>query len=174
VDLAAHIEPALLDEAIDGGLAVRLVTVEGLLAEAVRLARPGRSGPAQLTGRLEERGFAGAPAPSVLESRALRLLVASSIRVENCEVVVKGTGYRLDIQLEGGLFVEVDGYSYHWSPEQKRYDDARRNKLRLMGFEILVYDWQTVTKHGRQMAEEIRVALATRQNRARAAGSKRL
>jgi hypothetical protein len=25
------------------------------------------------------------------------------------------------------LFVELDGYAYHWSPEQKRHDDARRN-----------------------------------------------
>jgi len=162
VDLASYAEVALLDEAMYFGLAIRLVTVEGLLAEAERLARPGRSGPAQLTRRLEKRGFAGAPAPSVLESRALRLLAASGAKVEKCEVVVEGTGYRLDIQLEGPLFVELDGYAYHWSPEQKRYDDARRNKLRLMGFEILVYDWQTVTKRGRQMAEEIRVALAMR------------
>ena len=40
------------------------------------------------------------------------------------------------------MFVEVDGYAYHWSPEQKRYDDARRNKLWLRGFTVLVYDWQ--------------------------------
>jgi very-short-patch-repair endonuclease len=162
VDLAGSAEPALLDEGIDAVLAVRLVTVEGLLAEAARLARHGRSGPKQLTERLEKRGFAGAPAPSVLESRALRLLAASKVKVEKCEVVVEGTGYRLDIQLEGSLFVELDGYAYHCSPEQKRYDDARRNKLRLMGLEILVYDWQTVAKHGRQMVEEIRGALAMR------------
>jgi len=90
--------------------------------------------------------------------------------VEKCEVVVEGAGYRLDLQLEGGLFVELDGYSYHWSPDHKRYDDARRNKLRLLGFEILVYDWQTVTKQGRRMVEEIRTALATRQYRRSGAG----
>ncbi len=168
VDMAGDAEPALLDEAIDAGLAVRLVTVEGLLAEAARLGRYGRSGPAQLTRRLAKRGFIGAPAPSALESRALRLLVASRVRVERCEVVVEGTGYRLDIQLAGGLFVELDGYTYHWSPDQKRYDDARRNKLRLLGFEILVYDWQTVTRQGRRMVEEIRTALAMRPDRASA------
>ncbi len=165
VDLAGDVEPALLDEAIDAGLAVRLVTVEGLLAEAERLGRYGRSGPAQLTRRLAKRGFVGAPAPSVLESRALRLLAAGRVKVEQCEVVVEGTGYRLDIQLAGGLFVELDGYTYHWSPDQKRYDDAWRNKLRLLGFEILVYDWQTVTKQGSRMVDEIRTALATRRDR---------
>jgi very-short-patch-repair endonuclease len=166
VDIAGVAEPALLDEAIDTGLAVRLVTVEGLLAEAERLARHGRRGPAQLTERLTKRGFSGAPTPSVLESRALRLLAASRVRVERCEVVVEGTSYRLDIQLEGDLFVELDGYAYHWSPDQKRYDDARRNKLRLMGFEVLVYDWHTVTNQGCRMVEEIRMALATRRSRA--------
>ncbi len=165
VDMAGDAEPALLDEAIDAGLAVRLVTVDGLLAEASRLGRHGRSGPAQLTRRLAMRGFTGAPVPSVLESRALRLLAASKVKVEQCEVVVEGTGYRLDIRLAGGLFVELDGYTYHWSPDQKRYDDARRNKLRILGFEILVYDWQTVTRQGRQMVEEIRAALATRRDR---------
>ncbi len=165
VDLAGDAEPALLDEAIDVGLAVRVVTVEGLLAEAARLGRYGRRGPAQLTRRLAKRGFAGAPVPSVLESRALRLLAANRVRVEQCEVVVEGTGYRLDIQLAGGLFVELDGYTYHWSPDQKRYDDARRNKLRLLGFEILVYDWQTVTRDGRRMVDEIRTALATHRDR---------
>jgi len=168
VDMAGVAEPALLDEAIDAALAVRLVTVEGLLAEAARLGRHGRSGPAQLTRRLAKRGFTGAPAPSALESRALRLLAASRVRVEQCEVVVEGTGYRLDIQLAGGLFVELDGYTYHWSPDQKRYDDARRNKPRLLGFEILVYDWQTVTRQGRRMVEEIRTALAMRPDRASA------
>jgi len=165
VDIAGVAGPAVLDEAIDVALAVRLVTVEGLLAEAARLARHGRSGPAQLTERLAKRGFSGAPAPSVLESRALRLLAANKVGVRKCEVVVDGTAYRLDIQLEGGLFVELDGYAYHWSPDHKRYDDARRNKLRLMGCEILVYDWQTVTRQGSRMVDEIRLALATRQLR---------
>jgi very-short-patch-repair endonuclease len=88
------------------------------------------------------------------------LFAANRIQVERCEVVVEGAAYRLDIQLGGGLFVELDGYAYHWSPEQKRYDDARRNKLRLLGYDILVYDWETVTKDGNRMAREIRAALA--------------
>jgi hypothetical protein len=172
VDLAGGPEPFLLHEAVDSALAVRLVTVEGLLNAAARLARRGRRGPKQLVKHLEQRGFAGAPAPSVLESRALRLLAANRITVESCEVLVEGTRYRLDIQLEGGLVVELDGYAYHWSPDQKRYDDARRNKLRVLGYEILVYDWQSVTRKQREMVGEIRAALALRRQQvaARAAG----
>ena len=40
--MAADSPPALLDEALDAALASRLVTVEGLTAEAMRLKGPGR------------------------------------------------------------------------------------------------------------------------------------
>ena len=70
--------------------------------------------------------------------------------------------YRLDVQLEGRLFVELDGYAYHWSPEHKSHDDARPNKLRLLGPEILVYDWQTVTKAPHLFVRKVKAALTNR------------
>jgi very-short-patch-repair endonuclease len=162
VDMAANSPPALLDEAVDAALASRLVTVEGLTAEAMRLKGPGRRGPARLMKCLAGRGFVGAPAPSALESRALRLLSGPGIKIERCETEVRGLGYRLDIQLQGPVFVEVDGYAYHWSPEQKRYDDARRNRLRLAGFSVLVYDWRTVVNEPGRLLAEVRQALSSR------------
>ena len=74
VDLAAIADPGSLDEAIDVALAKRLVTVEGLVA-----VEPGGKTPeAPGTGRADRpaptpRGLAAVPAPSVLESRTLRL-----------------------------------------------------------------------------------------------------
>ncbi len=162
VDLAATSKPTLLDAAIDAALARRLVAVEGLLAEALRMKRSGRRGPAQLMAALKRRGFVGAPSPSVLESRTLRLLKSAGVKVEQCEAVVEGGRYRLDVQLEPHLFLELDGYAYHWSPEQKRYDDARRNTLRLHGHEILVYDWTVITKDGGRLIREVKAALAAR------------
>jgi very-short-patch-repair endonuclease len=149
----------LLDEAIDVALATRLVTVDALMAEAHRVKHRGRKGPAQLVKGLKNRGFIGAPSPSVLESRALRLLARARVPVIKCEVVADGHRYRLDIQVAHNLFVEVDGYTYHWSPEQKRYDDARRNRLRLLGFEILVYDWLAVVRAPRRVVAEVNEAL---------------
>jgi hypothetical protein len=110
---------------------------------------------------LTDRGFAGAPSPSVLESRTLRLLAAARITVEGCEVVVRGLGYRLDIQITSQFFVEVDGYAYHWSPDQKRHDDTRRNQLRLSGLTILVYDWQTVVNDPARLVAEVKNATRT-------------
>jgi very-short-patch-repair endonuclease len=162
VDLAAVFDADVLDEAVDAALATRLVTVEALLAEAERLRHPGRRGPAQLIDRLDTRRFTGAPAPSVLESRTLRVLAGANIKVDKCEVVVREGRYRLDLQVGPQLFVEVDGFAYHWGPEQKHHDDMRRNELRLDGFEILVYDWTAVTNEPRRVVKEVRTALRAR------------
>jgi very-short-patch-repair endonuclease len=159
VDLAGHTDRQVLDSALDAALACRLVTTEGLLAEASRLERPGRRGPSDIKERLRQRAFIGAPSPSVLESQALRLLAANGIPVRKCEVVVDGARHRIDIQLADTLFVEVDGYAYHWSPEQKRSDDARRNQLRLLGLEVLVYSWHDVVRDGQRLLTEVRQAL---------------
>ncbi|MHB1931258.1 MAG: PDDEXK family nuclease, partial [Acidimicrobiales bacterium] len=64
------------------------------------------------------------------------------------------------------LFVEVDGYAYHHSPEQKANDERRRNRLRLDGNIVLVYTWRDVVGDGARVLNEIRRALATQ----RAAG----
>ena len=160
VDLAATAEPAILDDAIDLALARRLVSVESLLAEAGRRKHQGRRGPTQLIAHLERRRFVGAPAPSVLESRALRLLADAGITVLRCETEADHGRYRLDIELEHDVFLEFDGYAYHWSPEQKRKDDARRNRLRLLGYEILVYDWRGVMEgRGGVLVSEAKAAL---------------
>jgi very-short-patch-repair endonuclease len=160
VDFAGEAHPDLLDASIDAALARQLVTVEGLTGEALRLKQHGRRGPAQLVASLERRGLAGAPSPSVLESRALRLFTKAGIKVDRCETVVDGGRYRLDIQVNPILFVELDGYAYHWSPEHKRYDDARRNRLATIGREILVYDWTTVMRDGGRVVTEVKSAMA--------------
>ncbi len=163
VDLAGSINRNALDHAIDAALAKRLLSVESLLAEAGRQKRPGRRGPARLIAHLDRRRFVGAPSPSVLESRALRLLADAGIKVVNCETAIDNGHYRLDIELEHRVFVEVDGYAYHSSPEQKRRDDARRNQLRLMGTEFLVYDWRAVMQGtGGVLVSEVEAALSAK------------
>jgi very-short-patch-repair endonuclease len=67
--------------------------------------------------------------------------------------------YRIDFLIVPGLAVEVDGFAHHWSPEDKAYDDARRNRLRLSGLVVLVYDWRAVRFEERRLANEILDAL---------------
>lgn len=141
-----EVDPASLDGAVDRALAVRLVTVEGLLAEIDRLSRTGRRGVGVLRRSLERRGMVEAPAPSVLESMTLRLLARWGIRPLDVQVVVLGGRYRLDILIRPGLALEVDGFAFHSSPEAKAADSVRRNALRLEGIVVIEANWVTITR----------------------------
>jgi very-short-patch-repair endonuclease len=158
VDLAGEAPGEAVDTALDRAVAKGLVTVGGLVAEAQRLGRHGRRGPRQLRRALARRGFLGAPQASVLESQLLRLLAANGIEVVATEVAIDDGSYRIDTQVEGNVFVEVDGYAFHWSPEQKERDEARRNALRLRGYTVLVYGWRAVRREKRRVVEEVLAA----------------
>lgn len=163
VDLAAVVEDDVLDSAVDLALAKRLLTVEGIRAEVGRLSRPGRNGAGIMRAALLRRGFDGAPNPSVLESKLLRLLHQAGITPIGVEVQAGPDGrYRLDTVLAEGVSLEVDGYSYHSSPEQVAEDNRRRQRLRSGGLAILVYTWQDVTLDQRRLIEEVRKSLERR------------
>jgi very-short-patch-repair endonuclease len=114
---------------------------------------------------LRRRGFVGAPHPSVLESKLLRLLRQHRIHPVAVEVMVGPAGrYRVDVVISEGLLVEVDGYAHHHTPEQKAEDERRRNRIRLTGKFLLVYTWRDVVYDGGRVAAEIREALSQSQS----------
>jgi very-short-patch-repair endonuclease len=161
VERAGVVASAALDEAVDRALASKLVTVEALVAELQRLSRPGRTGTGRFRAALARRGFIGAPNPSVLESRVLRLLRQAGITPINVEVRMGPHGrYRVDILLVPGVVMEVDGFAYHHSPEQVTEDERRRRRLRIQGVQILVYTWLDVTRDWWRTAHEIGQVLA--------------
>lgn len=101
------------------------------------------------------------PTPSVLESRVLRLLYQGGIHPLAVEVKAGPDGrYRVDVLLDPAVAMEVDGFRYHSTPEQKAYDERRRTEIRLGGVFLLVYDWMDVTRDGRRVLAECRRALA--------------
>lgn len=161
IDLAAVCTTDALDAAVDGGLAAKVFTVVALEREMDRLARKGRRGVGALRRALRRRGFIGAPYPSVLESRVLRLLHQHGIEPVGVEVRLgEGGRYRVDTLLDPSVVMEVDGYAYHSSPEQKAEDERRRGRLRLDGFFVLVYTWLDVTRDGGRVVHEAHRALA--------------
>ncbi len=161
LDLAGVCEREILDGAVDRALARRLVSVPAIEAEIQRSARSGRPGLRALRDGLIRRGMLGAPHPSVLESRALRLLRRIGITPLAVEVRVGPDGrYRVDILLEPKVAMEVDGYTYHSSPELKAEDERRRNRIRLSGVFVLVYDWTEILRDGRRIEAECREAIA--------------
>ena len=161
VDLAGVTTGRQLDDAVDRALAARLVTVEGLLAEAGRLARPGRRGVGRLRDALGRRGLIGAPHPSVLESRLLRLLARGGVTVAGVEVRVDGEDgrYRLDVVLSSRVALEVDGYRYHAGADVMERDLHRHNDLGLQGWVVLRFTWVDVVRDGDRMLNQVRDAL---------------
>ncbi len=161
VDLAGVCSGDQLDDAVDRAVARKLVTVDGLRAELDRVARPGRNGAGAMRAALRRRHLVSGPAPSVLESRLLRLLHSAGMDPLSVEVVAGPSGeYRIDCLLDPLVALEVDGHVHHSTPEQKAYDEQRRAQLRLGGIFILVYDWVAVTKEGRRVIAESRRALS--------------
>jgi very-short-patch-repair endonuclease len=158
VDFAARAAPAELTAAVDQAIATRLVTPEGLEAEIERLSGHGRAGVADLRRHLRQRGFSGAPAPSVLEAKLHRIIVGAGLPVPETEteVRVEGGRYRLDVAWSAIRFaVEADGYAWHFSPEQTVRDNARRQKLRDAGWCLLVYTWTEIVNEPARVAREI-------------------
>lgn len=160
-DLAAVVSPQRLDDAVDRALATRMVTVPGLVAEADRAARLRRPGSRALRSVLVDRHYAGAPAPSVLESRVLRLLGRHGIRPLRVQVRVDCGRYRLDVVLARGLAMEVDGYAFHASPEAMRRDHHRQLWLQRRGWTILRFTWVDVVHDERWVIDAVRAALTT-------------
>jgi len=161
VDLAAVCRADTLDAAVDRALAKKLLTVEGIEAELGRLARRGRRGVVAVRSSLDRRGLIGAPHPSVLESRTLRLLHQHRIEPLACEVKMgPGGRYRIDVQLAPKVLMEVDGFAYHADPEQVAEDKRRRTRLRLDGFIVLDYTWRDIVFDGRRVIRDSFEALA--------------
>jgi len=159
VDLSGSVSVRALTDAVDRGLATGLVTISGIVAEVNRLAKRGRRGIRPMRQLLVKRGFVGAPDPSVLESKTMRLLTRHKLPIPHCELKAGPDGeYRLDFAYTDlALMVEVDGYAWHFSPEHLRRDHARRNRLQSDGWRrVLVYTWIDITRHGATVAAEIR------------------
>ena len=156
VDLGAVVGAGALTVAVDRALAARLVTVAGLVAELSRIGRRGRPGVAPLRQVLTDRGLVGAPHPSVLESQTLRLFRVWQLPVPVEQAAGADGEYRLDFAYaDVRMAVEVDGYVWHFSPEQQRRDHARRNRLQAEGWRILVYTWRDVVNEPARVASEI-------------------
>lgn len=158
-DLGEVLAGGELEDVIDRGVARRLLGVDALEAEIGRLSKPGRRGVTALRDALARRGLTGAPDPSVLESRLLRLLRRWGITPAATEVVVCEGRYRIDVELAPGLALEVDGYAYHWSPEAKAADSRRRNQLRHAGIRVIEADWVTVMHDPESLRTTVEAAL---------------
>jgi hypothetical protein len=162
VDCAGCVTPGDLDELIDRAVARRIVRADTLAKEAARLTR--HPGLRPFESRLIARGLTPAPHPSVLESKMGRLLRSAGLLVPAAEVVWgPNQPYRLDFAYpELRLVIEVNGWAYHSSLEQARYDAARRNALNQAGWTVLEFDWWVVPREASRVVTEVAATIVAR------------
>lgn len=157
LDVAAT-TPSLLTDVVDRALASRILRPGDLQAAAEPVRRGLGHGAARLRLHLLDRGYLGAPAPSVLESQVTRLIVEYGLPHPEAEFVAGENGeYRLDFAYPSiKLAIEVDGYAWHWDPDRVAADHARRNRLLAQGWRVLVYTWVQIRDRPDEVAAEIR------------------
>jgi len=124
--------------------------------------QPGRWGNRQLAG-LARDCRPGIEAES--ERRLQRLLEQAGIRgwVANHPVRVGGHRFRPDIAFpDVRLAVEVDGWAYHRTKEQRDSDVERDNLLMLAGWRVLRFTWEDVRDRPEYVLAMIRSVLVAR------------
>src|SRR5437764_828424 len=98
IDLGSVVDCPVVEEAVDRALAVRLVTLPGILTALEMVGRQGVRGVGTLRHTLERRGVQSRLyAPSVLESKMARILKSLNLPEPTVELVTGGENqYRLD------------------------------------------------------------------------------
>ena len=166
VDLAGAGDEALVETALDRGIANALFSVAAVEAELGRRARQGLAGVTLLRACLHRRldGGGTGPQTSALESAMDRIIVLYGLARPVRQYRLEGTPYRLDYAWPAArLVVEVDGYESHSGLEAFCHDRERQNALVLAGWTVLRFTWADVCRHPGRVAEQIsRVLSASR------------
>ena len=157
IDCAGEATAGEIDDLVDRAIAERKIRIDRLVQAVAGRRYERHPGRPALEERLAARGVTGSPHPSVLESRAARILRSCGLPVPKAEVKWgEGQRYRLDFTYSDvRLVVEVDGWSSHFTPEQQRHDHRRTNHLLREGWTVLHYTWWDVTREPERVAREI-------------------
>ena len=165
VDLAAVLDPAGVEDALDAGLAYpSLFSVAAVEAMRNRLAQHGRAGTGVLRRVLEERALGDAVSDSQLEKRMAKLLRRAGLpkAVFHFVVLTPGGVFLAEVDFaypDVKLAIEVDGFGVHGTPRAMAKDFVRQNGLVPYGWRVLRFTWRQVTREPEMVAEAIRAAL---------------
>jgi very-short-patch-repair endonuclease len=96
-------------------------------------------------------------ADSGLETLPVSRLAASGIRVSQ-QVMLEG--HRVDGLIGVRLVLQIDGFSFHSSAQQRRADIAHDRRLALLGYTVLRYDYRQILFDWPRVEAEILHAMA--------------
>jgi very-short-patch-repair endonuclease len=155
---------------LDAGLHRCGMTVEQMVDTTLALAKRGRTGTRKMRVLVSERMRDGyVPTESVLEGEFVSLCRARSLPEPERQVLIgddeQAIG-RVDFFYRPGLVVELDGRAYHAGLLQQRKDEARDERLKALGVDVLRLTWFEVVRDPAKTASKVRRRL----NRIRSGG----
>jgi hypothetical protein len=166
LDLGGVLPLDKVRDALDRGIAHKVLTPMSALAELNRRGGTGVRGTAHLRALLDDAGLTGSHRPSELEAKTRRLIQKAGLPQPRCELIVGNNGeYRLDFCWpELLLAIEVDGWMYHSSFAAFHGNKTRKNSLVIDGYSILEYTWKHVTQTPSTVMREISAAYSARRS----------
>lgn len=166
VDLGTVVAPAVVQDALERGLAARLFTVASVEAAYDSLSRHGRGGAGTLRRVLDERALGRDCPDGLLEVRMARLLRAHGLPKPVFQYEVRDGGGRFVARVDFAypelkLVIEVDGWAAHASPSALQHDLDRQNALVALGWRVLRFTWEDVVLRSAKVASRIAAQLGT-------------
>ena len=160
VDLGAVAEADVVRDALERGLIARYFTVAVVAAELERVGRRGRPGTAVLRDVLQTRALGDARPDGMLEPHMAELFDAAGIERPQFQYEIRDAAGRLIARVDFAyvlerLAIEVDGWSFHGSPEAMTSDLRRQNRLVALGWTVLRFTWWQVMNEPARVAREI-------------------
>ena len=145
LDLAAVVDEETLEIALDSALRRGLTSVDYLARRFGEKRSRGRPGTAVVGRLLAERSRTAGHLESPLETKFLRLIRRERLPLPEAGLVVGR--YRLDFAYPAvRLGIELDGYAFHSGRGTWESDRRRNNDLVALGWTILHFTWDDVTR----------------------------
>jgi very-short-patch-repair endonuclease len=161
VDLAASLTPGHIGAIVDESIAARLTTIREINGVLNDVARRGKPGVSTMRVVLGDRAGETLPA-SVLEARALRVLVNAGIRGFETEVPIPWSSTRrFDVAfVEHRVAIEWDSRRWHLQASAFQSDRDRGREAVLHGWRLLRFTWSDVHERPETVASTVRTVLS--------------
>ena len=154
IDLAGVVSDEALEIALDSALRNRLTSVPYLTARLNSVGSQGRKGCGTLSRLLAHRVSLGG-LESPLETKFLRLVRRAGLPMPEAGFEVGR--YRIDFAYpQAKLGIELEGLDYHSGRQALNRDKARRNYFTDLGWVILYFTWDDVTRRPVDALETLR------------------
>jgi very-short-patch-repair endonuclease len=166
IELGRDLDVAQLVEVLAHALHERVVNTDALEAEIARCART--RGLPTVRAALARLAPDDSRARARRERSTARLLQAHGLpRPRLGHVVELNAAAPVELDLaypEVLLGIEVDGIRWHRTPQQKRYDEVRQNRLTAAGWGVLRFGEQQLDHTPNHVVRAVRAALLQREH----------